>query len=401
MKRNPKKQDVATGAGATGMERFKFFDNPTAELRAIFKDLMELNPQFFEHPVAEIISHAEEKQWFELGESLIELFSTEISIGEREPIYSKFVLNFSKLLNQKHLTNIIILVSKDFSSPSKSLDFIKNNIKYVTDQKYSPLLDLRTVVLMLQNGLFEESLKMLVEISHSINDNSPLPIRSEYWRTKYELDRCSGDFDSLYEDALCYLSTTTPKNYTLYLAFDLCIAALISTNVYSFQELATHPILDMLNNTKSKWLRDLIILLNEGNPEIISEFKHKYIPLLSTNKHLSTHIELIKNKVVMSVFMTLIFNKPFDNRVLTFDEISLQCQIDKNDVEQFALKAFANDLIRGHIDQVEQQIYITWCKPHGLTIERIKHLKSEFDRWCSIVGSLEQKEVSRAEGILL
>ena len=401
MRKSTTKQDVATGAGALSVDQFKMFQEPRAAMKSIFNDLMSINPQYFETPIAEIISHAEEKHWYELGQCLVELFSADVTIGEREPIYSKFILNFAKLLNPKHLTNIIILVSKDFSSPEKSLEFIKNNSKYIESKKYSPLLSLREVVLMTQNGLFEDSLKLLSEISKEITELSPLPIKSEYWKTKCELDRSRGDFDSFYEDAFYYLSTTNSKSYSLFLAFDLCISALIAKDVYSFQELASHPILDVLTNSKNKWIRDLILLLNEGNPSIIDEFEEKYVSLIKTNRYLSQNLELLKTKVIICVFMTLIFNKPFDNRILTFDEICEECKIDKKQVELIALKAFANDLIKGYIDEVENVIVITWCKPRGLSLERIKHLKEEIDRWCSIVANLEAKESSKARGVLL
>ena len=103
----------------------------------------------------------------------------------------------------------------------------------------------------------------------------------------------------------------------------------------------------------------------------------------------------------MSVFMTLIFNKPFDERILTFDEISSECQIKKNEVERFALKALAKELIQGYIDQVEETIVIIWIKPRALPIERIQHLKTEIDRWCQVVGRIKQNEIQHAEGVLL
>ena len=396
-----KKQDVATGAGSSSLEQFRLFHDPRHEMKEVFNDLISINPQYFEAPVAQIISYAEEKRWFELGSSLEELFSAEVTIGEREIIFSKFILPFAKLLNPKHLTNIIILVSKEFSSPSKSLEFIKNNSKIVENQKFAPLLQLQAITLMIQNGLFEDSLKLLTELSKDINEFSPLPIRSEYWKTKCLLDKANGNFDDFYQDAFYYLSTSSPKSYTISLAFDLCIAAIVAKNIYSFQELSAHPILDTLANTRNGWIRDLILLLNEGNPDTIYTFEHEFADKIKGNKYLASHLDLLRSKIKMSIFMTVVFNKPFDNRTVTFDEIAENCHIQKPEVEHIALKAFANNLIKGHIDQVEECITITWSKPRALTIERIKHLKGEIDRWCQIVSRIQENEASRAEGIIL
>ena len=395
-----KHQDIAFSGGVSKLDPLYAFGGQRSNLKAVFNDLISINPDYFETPIAEIISHAEEKRWFELGESLVELFSAEITFSERENIFTNFIFQFAQFLSPKHLTDLIVLTSKDFSSPTKALDFIQKNAKTFSNSKFSAMLQLRAASLMTSNGLFEDSLKLLYEIEQKIDKNTPLSVLSEFWKTKCELDKARADYDSFYHDAFFFLSAANSKQNTIILAFDMCIAGLVAQHVYSFQELASHPVLDALVGTDNQWIRDLILLLNQGEKNSIKVFNNKYVEKIESCRQLAPFVDTIRDKVTISVFLTLVFKKPFDSRVLTFDEICESCSMKKEDVELFALKAFANDLIKGYIDQIDETIVVTWCKPRGLTMDRIRHLKDEIDHWCEIVSRIEEKESNHARLIL-
>ena len=55
-------------------------------------------------------------------------------------------------------------------------------------------------------------------------------------------------------------------------------------------------------------------------------------------------------------------------------------------VEILIMKALSTELIKGEIDEVEQELVVTWCKPKTLDRERLIHLKEEIDRWSQIVS---------------
>lgn len=364
----------------------------------VFQEIISLNPDFFEKLVNDILDHAYSKRWFELGSCIVDLFSSDAIVGERLNIYNNFVKNYITHLNQLHLTKSIILAARDLTSPLKCLEFLKENKKLITKRQFSVIIDLQMVNLMSQNGLFEEAIQLLAEAGDDISETSPISVRIKYCRTRCELDKARSDYNSLYIDYFYYLSTSS-KSEGLLIAYDMCIAALLATDVISFQELASHPILNSLKATDNEWIRNLIILIDTGEPSILKTFEKEYKQKILSNRFLAPYIQMIEDKIVMSIFYTLVFKKPFKNRKIQFSEISEACQIPIEKVEYLVLKAFAHDIIKGYIDEIDQIVVVIWCKPRALSIDRLKHLKNEIDNWREVVNRIRTKGLKNADQI--
>lgn len=363
-----------------------------------FQELISINPEFFEKLILEILDHAYSRRWFELGECIAELFSYEVIAGERQGIFNSFVRDYALYINQLHLTKTIILAARDLTSPIKCLEFLKENKQMIKNKQYSVIIDLQMVNLMSQNGLFEDAVQLLDEASEIITESSPLSVRTEYARTKCELDKARADYNSLYYDSFLYLSLSA-KTDSLIIAYDMCMAALLAPDIISFQELAAHPILNSLKNTDNEWIRNLVILIDSGEPAILRTFNTEFKSKISSNRFLSPYMSTIEEKLVMSIFYTIVFKKPFKNRSVTFQEVSENCQIPLDRVEHLVLKAFAHDIIQGYMDEIEQIIVVKWCKPRALSVERLQHLKNEIDNWCSVVHRIRTNGLRKADSI--
>jgi 26S proteasome regulatory subunit N9 len=209
-------------------------------------------------------------------------------------------------------------------------------------------------------------------------------IRASFHLAQSHLDKARGDYDAFYEHAFLYLSTAEPHTDPA-LAYDLCVAAILAEDVCSFGELAAHPILDSLAGTDDAWLGDLIRLLDGGAPSSVGVFAERFVPLVEQSETFRAHLGTIARKVSLAVFGQLIFQRPFNSRVFSFEEIADACQIEIGKVEHLVLKALATDIIRGTIDEVEQRVTVTWSKPKVLGVDRLIHLKTEIDRWVGIV----------------
>ena len=347
--------------------------------------VIQRNPTLLEPLFREADEFLQNKRWFELGQKIKFILELSDTNGDRLFIFNEFIAFFADALDPIELANILLLVSDEMNTQA-ALDFLTEMLEKFKDHNSEPalLIRMRIVLNHTQKGEFEIALNQLHEIEKLVTENTSSQVRSQFHKTQADLDKARGDFDSFYEHALYYLSTSHETNNHV-LAYDLCMAALFSVKVCAFGELAAHPILDSLKNTPNDWLRNLILLLNRGETESIPEFNEKFAPIIMANDLFKEYITVIQQKLALSVFLQLIFAKPFDSRTFNFQEISDACHVPLDKVEILIMKALSTELIRGEIDEVEQRLVVTWCKPKTLDKERLIHLKEEIDRWNAIV----------------
>lgn len=350
-------------------------------MEQVLQEIISINPPFFEHPITTIGNLYKTRHWFQLGKEILELLNQPAMDGEKMNFYNKFVQKFGCSLDPLHRAQIVYLVSQDCSSPQAAIQFLEENLSKSKEFKDAyNWLSLQIASKYIINGEFETALQKVYHISLDLNEHSNLTVRSLYYKVKSMLDKAQGDYDTFYKDALYYLSTT-PNAQDIVIAYDLCEAALISKSVCSFGELAAHPILETLKNGENKWIYELILLLDNGSPEIIDQFESQYLPIIKSKSHFSKFMNDIKFKVTISVLTQLIFSKPFESRIFTFEEVSSVCKIPKDQVEIVVLRALSAQIIKGFIDEIDERIVVTWCKPKALSRVRLEHLKAQIDRW--------------------
>ena len=347
--------------------------------------VIDRNRQLLEPLFNEARTLSDNKRWFELGQIVKQILDLNETYGERRYIYDEFVAFFAEALDPLQLAKIFLSVSDEMDTQN-ALDFLTSMLEKFENKDSEPalLLRMRLVLNHTQKGQFETALNQLHEIELLIKEETPQEVKSQFHKTQADLDKARGDFDAFYEHALYYLSTSNETNNHV-LAYDLCMAALFSVKVCSFGELAAHPILNSLVNTPNEWLRNLILLLNRGETDSIPEFNEHFAPIIMANDVFKAYINVIQQKLALSVFLQLIFARPFDSRTFNFQEISEACHVPLDRVEILIMKALSTELIKGEIDQVAQELVVTWCKPKALDTARLKHLKDEIDRWNAIV----------------
>lgn len=68
-------------------------------------------------------------------------------------------------------------------------------------------------------------------------------------------------------------------------------------------------------------------------------------------------------------------------RFLTFDAISVGCDLPKDQVEWLVMKALALKVVKGEIDQVAETVRVTWVSPRVLDIDQVKSIKNRLAVW--------------------
>lgn len=340
--------------------------------------------------ISKIEERFQKKQWHELGIQLLEYLKSEDSKENKWIVYEKYRIEAGFLHKHIH-SEIVVTMSSYLSTPDEKIQFLEATLPSFKGSSIEEMMiQLEIAFNKICKPDFDGASGILKQIEKNITSNTELRLRSKLHQQQCYYYKARAEFDDYYHHALMYLSTSKSDKSDKCLAYDLCLAALASQNVCSFAELASHPILNSLIKTDVAWLRDLIILLSNGDQDCISKFQSTYCPIIEKHEIFSKFKANIERKVKLAVFLQMIFTRGFDRRVFQFSEISQCCQIDPEHVEFLILAALSSGLIKGEIDEVSQQLYITWCKPKVLDKQRLLHLKDEILRWCRIVS--EQKD---------
>ena len=85
----------------------------------------------------------------------------------------------------------------------------------------------------------------------------------------------------------------------------------------------------------------------------------------------------------------MIFSRPSWDRNIPFSEIAARCQVPPEQVEWVVMKALSLSLIKGKMDQVDQNIKVTWVMPRVLTGGQMKEVGARVEQWMERVKLYE------------
>lgn len=165
------------------------------------------------------------------------------------------------------------------------------------------------------------------------------------------------------------------------IAFDVCLSALLSKEIYSFSEIVSHPILSCLIGKDFSWVRDLVINIDLAKSEFVEIFEEKYVPKLQSMRFFQNHINLIRTKLQISIVQRLIFELPFGLRILKFEDIQRECKISADHVELLLLRALSLNLLKGQINGLDSEVVIYYVKPRVITKNHLRIMKTKVDFW--------------------
>lgn len=364
--------------------------------------LAQINPQELTELANTIQELEKTRRWYEFGGAMLNVFAKACTTGHRREIFDTCVLKYAEMIDSYHLADLCIITAEDLGNPDEALEFLGSapvNKAFDRDIEAKNLILLKTAAFHTEKKEFETALKIVQGVGSKIKDTTPGVIRAAYHKTQAFIDKIRGDHDAFYEHAFLQLSISQ-IDHDPDLAYDLCVAGLLADSVCSYGELAHHKIINSLTGTENEWIKDLVILLDMGSTESIDIYSEKFAPLVAKSPFFSKHSEQIHRKLAMAVFLEVIFARPYDSRVFTFDELAAACKMDKKDVELLVLKALSGGIIKGTLDQVVEKVTVTWCKPKGLSSDRVAHIKAELDRWISVVHTQRLSLESRSESVV-
>lgn len=353
----------------------------------------------------------ERKLWYQLCEVLKkDIYSNPNSKDIRLKLYDNFISTFKDKINQLQLVEFLVISLLD-SKPEDSLEYLSNlkqdllklqerqNNNYgendINDYEITQaliFLDNELAKVKLQLGFIDEATSM-VDISQEkiekLNISVDNRVNASFYYIKAQLMKMKGDFNLFYYNSLLFLACI-PDLKDLdnkeNIVNDICISALLGDKIYNFGDIIMHDIFKYLSNN---WLKELLLSLNDGN---LSQFNK----LISNNQEIdkisdiSNRIDFLKQKVCIMAFIELVFNKPTTSRCIKYDEIINQIPllINGDEIEHLVMKCLSLGLIKGLINQVEENVEISWIQPRTMTLSQIKNMKSKMEVWNEKVSVL-------------
>lgn len=197
------------------------------------------------------------------------------------------------------------------------------------------------------------------------------------------------DFGSYYRNALLYLAcidlATLSAEERRSRAYDLSLAALVSTSIYNFGELLQHPVLDALaQRPEDKWLRELLFVFNRGDLAAYEALS----PHILQNPLLAKHRSQLRQKIYLAALTEAVFRRPPHDRAMTFAAIARETNVRPDEIEHLVMKALSLGLLRGTIDQVDGVAHIDWVQPKVLDMKQIENMRLRLKDWDSSVNQL-------------
>lgn len=194
-----------------------------------------------------------------------------------------------------------------------------------------------------------------------------------------------GNYDEFYNYALqffaYYKEDSILKEEKLDICYKMALASLIGEKMFNFTELVEKEFFKVLIGGEYEWIYHLILSLNTGKVDHFKEMLQNYDHQVQSDQVLKNKIHFLDMKVRVAALLDLVFQKNKNERVFSYREISLACSADHNTVELICMKALSLGLIKGHIDEIENQLVVTWIQPKFLDREKLGLLNERLDSW--------------------
>ncbi|EZG53812.1 putative 26S proteasome subunit [Gregarina niphandrodes] len=247
-------------------------------------------------------------------------------------------------------------------------------------------------------GCLELAEEMMDGVKAKVERNFGLKNYSEaiYHRVLCEIHKQRKDYTRVCKHAMLHLKNRPQQiseEHDLKLAEDLCMATLLSPNVFSFTDLLQQEdILKTISpgskyydeNDGNVW-RDLVVICNNGDYDMYKLFLQKYAGNEGGSSKLEQlgltpgYLSLIESKLRSFALLESAFKK--SERLFTFEEVSNICRIPQEEVELFILSLMRRGLLSGKIDAVDNVVTFHKLQPRVLDADKILNMSQQFLLW--------------------
>lgn len=375
-------------------------------------------PEELQPLVLEFETLWERKLWHQLTNQLIEFFNHPGSAPQRLQFYKVFILKFADKINQLKLVDLALkaatqcrgtvwcprepevyfspLINREQPPPDNQerLSFMEAVVKKVDHEDSQDALVFATIAVArvkLDLNDLDGARKDLDRAERVLDsfDSVETIVHAAFYGANADYYQAKADFGSYYRNALLYLACIDIKSLSpaerRNRAYDLAVAALVSTSIYNFGELLLHPILDALaDRDDDKWLRELLFAFNRGDLAAYDVLSGH----IASHPLLARHGRQLHEKIYLAALTEAVFRRPPHDRAMSFATIAAETKVRPDEIEHLIMKALSLGLLRGTIDQVDEVAHIDWVQPKVLDMKQIENMRQRLQEWDSSVNQL-------------
>lgn len=318
-------------------------------------------------------------------------------------LYNNFIYTFENKINPLSLVEIIAHIIKQYTNKKDAIAFlekVEGKVK-INDEALALCKVLQGQIYLEQLNDLDSTEKIIEQLEGSLEDaDGVTPVHGRFYKLASEYYRVRGPMSKYYRCALRYVGCAgggaelapAERRAT---ALRLALAAVIAPNVYDLGELLAHPILESLEGTPDAWACELVKAVAAGDVGAFEKVKAQ-----ANHPDLARADRQLRQKIAILCLMEMAFNRTSAQRKLTFAEIAREARVPLDEVELLIMKALAEKLIRGHIDQVSSCAHIGWVRPRALARSGAAQLARRLDAWCTAVRGAADLLASAAPDLL-
>ncbi|KAB5526292.1 hypothetical protein GE09DRAFT_1009795 [Coniochaeta sp. 2T2.1] len=337
----------------------------------------------------------ERKLWHQLTNKLLDFFNDPRSAPQCLAFYQTFILKFADRINQLKLVDLALKAATQCRDNQERLAFMEAVAKKVDNEESQDALVFATVALArvrLDLDDLDAARADLDKAERILDtfDSVETVVHAAFYVANADYYQAKADFGAYYKNALLYLacidvSALRPEEKRSR-AYDLAVAALVSTSIYNFGELLLHPILDALRQDEEKdaWLRELLFAFNRGDLAAYDVLSGH----IGSNPLLAQHANQLRQKIYLAALTEAVFRRPPHDRTMDFATIASETKVRPDEIEHLIMKALSLGLLRGTIDQVDEVAHINWVQPKVLDMKQIDNMRQRLKDWDSSVNQL-------------
>ncbi|XP_041971223.1 26S proteasome non-ATPase regulatory subunit 13 [Aricia agestis] len=318
-------------------------------------------------------------------------------------LYNNFLTTFENKINPLSLVEIIAHVVKQYSNKKEAIAFLE---KVETKVKMND--EALALCKVLQGQIYLEDLndydateKIIEELENTLEDaDGVTPVHGRFYKLASEYYRVRGPLARYYRAALRYVGCADggqaldlPERRAC--ALRLALAAVLAPSVYDLGELLAHPILESLQGTPDAWACELVKAVASGDIVAFEKIRSQV-----QNPDLQRADNELRKKIAILCLMEMAFNRSSGQRRLTFAEIAAEARVPHDEVELLVMKALAEKLLRGHIDQVNETVTVSWVRARALGRAGAGQLARRLTDWCAAAHAAANLLQSRAPDLL-
>lgn len=229
-------------------------------------------------------------------------------------------------------------------------------------------------------------------------------VHSAYYETAMTYRKAVGPPEAFYKEAIQYVAYTPLTHLSeadqKALATDLTLAALTGDGVFNFGEVIAAPALKCLEGTDCQYLVELLSAGAAGDVLGFQRVGDAHAKAIALQPSLVSRADAVKEKITLLALVNMIFERPSLERTLSFEDISERISIPLDQVEWVVMRALSLGLIKGTMDQVDQNVDVTWVMPRVLDEKQMAELATRFGEWAVKVSKTKDYMLEHTGALL-